>query len=71
MKNLKIKSNTSRSFVMTIILLSILCLATSKTFSQEFEENDKTQSPYFMVISDKGDTDPLPLKNTRNNAHHL
>ena len=45
----------------------LTCLATSALWAQNGNENkdlDKTLSPYFVVISDNGETDNLPLKET-------
>ena len=45
-------------------LLSLVALGSSNLVAQENDEQDKTLSPYFVVISENPGTDQLPLKET-------
>ncbi len=45
-------------------LLSLVALGSRNLVAQENDEQDKTLSPYFVVISENPGTDQLPLKET-------
>ncbi len=51
---------------LTICLIWALSI---NTYSQDSPAEDKTQSPYFFVISDNPQTDQLPLKNTQSEVN--
>ena len=62
MKNSKLTSKSSNKFLSGIIFLCLL-ISPVKLFTQE-ETEDKTSSPYFLVLSDDPSLDQLPLKST-------
>lgn len=64
MKNQTCTSNRVMILLMIGIILFILLTTVFSSFSQETGNEDKTLSPYFLVLSDDPATDQLPLKST-------
>lgn len=51
------------------LTICIICTLSINTYSQESQTEDKTQSPYFFILSDDPQTDQLPLKNTQSEVN--
>ena len=47
-----------------IVLATLLCVGAGSLWAQSDEDENKTLSPYFVVISQNPETDQLPLKET-------
>ncbi len=63
MKTIVLRSNNFTNPVKTGLLLGIFLFISLTAFTEENNEN-KTLSPYFLVLSDSPETDQLPLKET-------
>src|ERR1035437_7951762 len=62
MKNLHFKT-AKRNLTKSAIVFILLFVCSGKFLAQENTEN-KSLSPYFLVLSNNPETDQLPLKNT-------
>ncbi len=64
MKSLKSMSNSKNHAFYKFMMLILFALLSLASFSQESNSLDKTESPYFVVLSENSETDQLPLKKT-------
>ncbi len=64
MKSLTSNGNKSNYGLKKHIILVLLLLSTLASYSQDYTNNGKIESPYFVVLSEDSSTDQLPLKNT-------
>lgn len=68
MKRTKIKTKKINDPVKSLLILGLLLSYTFVSFAQN-ETEDKTLSPYFLVLSDDPATEQLPLKKTSANVN--
>ena len=60
--------NTFSFFRRAILLVGLMLIGGNIVVAQDDKDEDKTLSPYFVVISENPETDELPLKETSVNA---